>query len=55
MRNRSETAELLARIFERPLRFNESDFARSLSHTGDGSRLHAVMDKLLRGIPARMS
>ena len=46
----ADSAALLARIFERPLRFNESDFARSQSHLGDGSRLRTVMDKLLKGV-----
>ncbi len=46
----ADSAALLARIFERPLRFNESDLARSQSHLGDGSRLRMVMDKLLKGV-----
>ena len=46
----ADSAALLARIFERPLRFNESDLARSQSHLGDGSRLRMVMDKLLNGV-----
>ena len=40
---------LLDRIYDRPLRFGEADFARSLSHSGTGSRLRIVMDKLLQG------
>lgn len=44
-----ETAEVLERIFERPLRFNESDLARSVSHPGDDSRLRLALGKLLRG------
>ena len=42
-------AALLARIYERPLRFGESDLTRSLSHLGDGSRLHRVVNKLVKG------
>lgn len=45
----ADSAALLDRIFERPLLFNEIDFARSLSHLGDGSRLRTVLDKLLKG------
>ena len=45
----ADMAALLARIFERPLRFGESDLARSLSHLGDGSRLRRVMNKLVKG------
>ena len=44
-----DTAGLLGRIFERPLRFGESDLARALSHLGEGSRLRAVMRKLVNG------
>lgn len=40
---------MLERIFERPLRFNESDLARSVSHAGDDSRLRLALGKLLRG------
>ena len=40
---------LLKKIFERPLRFEEADFARALSQRGTGSRLRIVMDKLFRG------
>ena len=45
----ADSAALLGRIFERPLRFNESDFVQSQSHLGDSSRLRTVMDKLLKG------
>ena len=40
---------LLEKLFLRPLRFSEDDFARSLSNLGTGSRLRLVMDKLMKG------
>lgn len=48
-------AALLARIYERPLWFGESDLARSLSHLGDGSRLRRVMNKLVKGALVHLS
>jgi hypothetical protein len=47
-----ETGNLLKKIYERPLRFGEEDFARSLSLRGTGSRLRILMDKLFRGAGA---
>ena len=43
------STELLERIFEQPLRFNESELARSVSHAGDVTRLRQALAKLLRG------
>lgn len=40
---------MLERIFEQPLRFNESELARSVSHAGDVTRLRQALGKLLRG------
>ncbi|KAK9826476.1 hypothetical protein WJX81_003204 [Elliptochloris bilobata] len=45
------TTELLERVFDRPLRFHESELARSVSHAGDASRLRLTLGKLLRGEP----
>ena len=45
----NNTTELLERVFERPLRFNESELARSVSHAGDVMRLRQALGKLLRG------
>lgn len=45
----ADTGGLLDWIFERPLRFNESDLALSLGPLGNVSRLRTVADKLLKG------
>ena len=44
-----DTGGLLDKIFERPLRFHESDLALSLGPLGNVSRLRRVADKLLKG------